>query len=137
MASIKKNQIFVPEGEASVKRGAFLHTKNIIIGLMLLLILSVTVSVYFYQEATTNPQKEAEKELQETIEAVGKLMVLPVDETPTLATVSDPEKLRDQSFFANAKKGDRVLIYSSSRKAILYSPSLNKIIEVSPLNINQ
>ena len=69
--------------------------------------------------------------------AVSKLMVLPTDETPTMATVSDPEKLKNQAFFVNAKVGDKVLIYTKARKAILFSPSQNKIIEVSPLNVNQ
>ena len=62
-------------------------------------------------------------------------MVLPKDETPTLATVSDPEKLKDQRFFVNAVKGDKVLVYSLAKKAILYSPSLDKIIEVAPVNV--
>jgi hypothetical protein len=61
-------------------------------------------------------------------------MVLPADETPTIATVSDPEKLKDQPFFANAKKGDKVLIFSNSAKAILYSPTEDKIVEVAPIN---
>lgn len=102
--------------------------------LALLLVIAVGVGIYFYQKATADPQKEAQQELQSTITAIGKLMVLPVGETPTMATVSDPEKLKDQPFFAHAQKGDKVLIYSTSQKAILYSPSLNKIIEVAPVN---
>jgi hypothetical protein len=31
--------------------------------------------------------------------------------------------------------GDKVLIYSRAQKAILYSPSKNKIIEVAPINL--
>ena len=56
-------------------------------------------------------------------------------EDPTVATVVDPERLRDQPFFANAKQGDKVLIYTNAKKAILYSPESNKIIEVAPVNI--
>ena len=51
-----------------------------------------------------------------------------------MATVSDPEKLKDQPFFAKAQKGDKVLIYSNSQKAILYSPTEDKIVEVAPIN---
>lgn len=47
----------------------------------------------------------------------------------------DPEKLRDQPFFANAQRGDKVLIYANAKKAILYNPPSNKIIEVAPVNI--
>lgn len=109
--------------------------KNIIIGLITLLALSVGGMTYFYNQTRSDPVKEAKADFDKTLAEVGKLMVLPTDETPTFATVSDPEKLKDQPFFANAEKGDKVLVYSSSRKAILYRPSLNKIIEVAPINL--
>jgi hypothetical protein len=35
----------------------------------------------------------------------------------------------------DAKKGDKVLIYTNAKKAILYDPELNKIVNVAPLNI--
>ncbi len=57
------------------------------------------------------------------IEKIGRLIVLPTDEEPTIATVEDPKKLKAQAFVANAKQGDKVLIYSKSRQAILYSPT--------------
>ena len=100
-----------------------------------LLIVAIGTSIYFYRKANANPEKIAKSDLTTTVAKVGKLMVLPTDETPTMATVSDPVKLKDQPFFVNAKTGDKVLIYSNARKAILYSPSLNKIIEVAPVNL--
>lgn len=109
--------------------------KNIVISLVALLIISIAGMAYFYQKANADPQKVAQKELNDAIVAIGRLIVLPANETPTLATVSDPEKLKDQAFFINAKKGDKVLIYTVARKAILYSPSLNKIVEVAPVNV--
>ena len=107
--------------------------RNIIVMLAALLILSFFVGFYFYQKAAVDPHKQAQQELQSAIAAVGALMVLPTHEQPTLATVSDPEKLKDQTFFANSQKGDQVLIYIQSHKAILYRPSLHKIIEVAPV----
>ena len=77
----------------------------------------------------------AEKEVAQLVEKVGQLIVLPANEMPTVATVKNPENLRKQSFFANAKEGDRVLIYTVSKKAILYDPVANKIVEVAPLTI--
>lgn len=110
---------------------------TILVVLTLLVVGSVGTAYYFYNKANTkvDPQTQAVKDLAETVQMVGKLMVLPKDEEPTMATVSDPEKLKDQPFFVNAKKGDKVLIYSNARKAILYSPSLKKIIEVAPVNL--
>lgn len=52
-----------------------------------------------------------------------------IDETPTIATVSDITKLQGQPFFAKAQNGDKVYVYSNAKKAILYRPSENKIIE--------
>jgi hypothetical protein len=106
--------------------------------LVILLIIMGGVAVYFYQKANTtkDPQAQALKELQATVKQVSRLMVLPTDEQPTLATVSDPDKLRDQAFFAKAQKGDKVLLYSKSGKAILYSVKQDKILEVSPFNVN-
>ena len=67
---------------------------------------------------------------------VGKLMVLPSDETPTVATVSDPSKLADQAFFAHAKAGDKVIIYTKAKKAVLYSPTDNRIVEVAAISLD-
>ncbi len=68
------------------------------------------------------------------IEAVGKLVTLPENETPTVATVTELEPLKDQAFFKDAMIGDKVLVYKTSSKAILYRPSTNKVVNVSSLN---
>lgn len=93
---------------------------------------------YFYNEAATlknDPNKVAREETAQLVAQIGKLIVLPEGETPTVATVSDPEKLKDQPFFAHAKKGDKVLIYTNARKALLYDIENKKIVEVAPINI--
>lgn len=105
-----------------------------------LLLVAVLTSVYFfnkYQESkkSVNTQVSASRELDQVIKAVGKLMELPKGETPTLATVSDKSKLANQDFFKNSENGDKVLIYEQAKKAILYRPSTNKIIEVAPVNL--
>ncbi len=64
---------------------------------------------------------------------VGELMLLPEDETPTVATVSDMHALEGQVFFKNAQVGDKVLMYLASQRAILYRPSERLIIEVGPI----
>ncbi len=80
-----------------------------------------------------DPQAEAKKQTEELLQKVGQLMVLPTDEEPTIATVSDLSKLSEQEFFKNAQLGDKVIIYYKAKKAILYRPFENKIIELAPL----
>ncbi|HEX3099746.1 MAG TPA: hypothetical protein VHQ41_02115 [Patescibacteria group bacterium] len=81
------------------------------------------------QSATQN-----QDDAKQLVQQVGKLIILPTDEDPTIATVSDLNKLKDQPFFTKAQVGDKVLIYSKAKKAILYRPSSNQIIELAPLN---
>lgn len=124
--------------EASAQK-AQIPPLQIFAALFLLLALSAAgAAAYFYtqvQDFKRNPQAVAQKEAQELIERVSRLIVLPEGETPTIATVTDPEALKDQPFFAKAKKGDKVLLYTNARKAILYDPVAGKILEVAPVNI--
>ena len=110
-------------------------------GLPLLGILVVVlagVSFKFYQELRQlkeNPNKVAQEEVRALVARVGHLLVLPEGEDPTVATVNETEKLKEQPFFEKAKKGDKVLIYTNAKKAVLYDPVANKIVEVAPINI--
>jgi hypothetical protein len=80
---------------------------------------------------------QAQAEANAIVAKVSKLMVLPTDETPTIATVTDVNAVKEQPFFAQAQNGDKVLIYQKAGKAILYRESENKIIEVGAVNFNQ
>ena len=79
---------------------------------------------------------DAKQEVDVLLAQVKKLIALP-DEVPTVATVSDIEKLADQPFFVNAQNGDKVLIFTNAKKAILYRPSAGLIIDVAPITIGQ
>jgi hypothetical protein len=108
------------------------------IAISLVAVVAVVTTGYFYNQVRIlkqNPQTIAQHEASDLVAKVSKLIMLPVGETPTVATVSDPSLLKDQPFFALAKKGDKVLIYAQAKKAILYSVSMDKIIDVAPLNI--
>jgi len=115
---------------------------NAIIGVLVLTVLATGgAAAYFYNQLQQDPeaqaQEQAQQEVDTLLEQVGVLLVLPEDERPTIATVSDIELLREQPFFANGKNGDRVLIYTTARKAILYDPVANKIVEIAPINLGE
>ena len=80
---------------------------------------------------------QTQEDVQKLVAEVGKLIQLPTDETPTVATITDIEKVKEQAFFKNAQNGDKVLIYTNAKKAILYRPSEKKVVEVGAVNINQ
>jgi hypothetical protein len=81
-------------------------------------------------------QAQIEKDTQELLAKVGKLIILP-DEQPTFATVLDAKKLiAEQPFYAGAENGDQLLIYQKAQKAILYSPTKNILVNVGPVYFN-
>lgn len=110
-----------------------------------LLVLVVGVAGYFFHQyqktqaevkrLKQDPQTAALEETKKLISKVGELVTLPEGEAPTVATISDKEKLKDQPFFAKAKNGDKLIIYTQARKAILYDPVANKIVDIVTLSL--
>ena len=86
--------------------------------------------------STEQDVMESQKDVDILLSEVGKLIRLPQDENPTVATVTDADTLKSQPFFAEAQNGDKVLIYANSKKIYLYRPSEKKIIEASIINIS-
>lgn len=118
------------------------RNQRALLALIILLAIVGGFFAYKYNQAsneakrlTASPQEAARKEVADISAKVGKLIVVPTNETPTLATVSDASKLKAQPFFTKAENGDKVLIYTQAKRAILYRPSTNQIIEVAPVNL--
>lgn len=107
------------------------------VAIVLVVILAAT-SFYFYRKAThTNQSDElTQQEVQSLVAEVSKIALVPTGETPVVATVSDPEQLKNQPFFIDAKKGYKVLIYTNEKKAVLYDPVSKKIVNMAPLNMD-
>lgn len=138
--SAKKSESVEEKGETSAKGGS-LGSLLLKLAIILVAVLGIGVGIYYYlqydktQKLLKNPTLAAQTEQKSLIDKVGKLIDLPQDEQPTIATVSDVTKLQGQAFFAKAKNGFKVLIYQKAQKAILYDPVNNKIVEVGPINI--
>lgn len=86
-----------------------------------------TYKTYEARKAAQGPAAD------DTLARVGKLVELPQGETPTVATISDLSKIKDEPFFQGAAVGDKVVIYKEAKIAILYRPSTNKVIRDAPL----
>ena len=74
--------------------------------------------------------------VEQTVEAVQALMIVPAEEEPMVATIVDAVALQqEQPFYQDAQNGDQLLIYGSALKAILYSPARNIIVNVGPIQL--
>jgi hypothetical protein len=100
-------------------------------------------SYYFYNKynqakiTLDNPEVASQKEVQEITTKLGKIYALPEGEEPTVATVLDKEKLKDQAFFAKSENGDKVVIFTKSQIAILFRVTEGKIINVAPVSLQE
>src|SRR5476651_778068 len=100
-----------------------------IISVVVVLVLGgVGIGLYQYQKVSSQLAKVQSNPAQagqltddrqrELIAEVSSKIMLPAEEKPTVAIVSDINRLKDQQFFANGQNGDVVLIYMNSKKAI-------------------
>lgn len=117
-----------------------ISTKYVLIGLAVVVIILGAISGYFYvqyRNLKNNPDQITKAENEALVEEVGKIYALPKDETPTIATVIDKDKLKDQPFFANAQNGDKILIFTKAKKAIVYRPKEKVIVNAGPIALDQ
>jgi hypothetical protein len=79
-------------------------------------------------------QELQKKQTDETLAKVKKLIALPEGEDPIIATVTDANALKKESdFYALAENNDVVIIYTKAKKAFLYDPDKNIILNVGPV----
>jgi hypothetical protein len=116
--------------------------------LVIALIVTETLLLRYYYRQTVSlrvevaqlkkdPQEIAKEEAVALVEKVSKLVVLPTGEEPVVATVTDKEKLKDQPVFEKAENGDKILIYSQAKKAYIYNPEKNVVVDIIPVNMGE
>ncbi len=130
-----KSNAEVAKTEAVPKRASLsLLTKSLIA----LVVLGIVGYLAYGYVSTRNELKRltdekaaSKSEIVRITELAGKVLQLPTDDTPVLATVNDAIKLNNPE----AQNGDEMVIYGKSSKAILYRPSTKKIIQYAPINL--
>jgi hypothetical protein len=76
--------------------------------------------------------KLTDDQVSELVARVGKFLVVPGDEKPTVVVISGASQLAEQqSFYKGAKDGDILILYSS--RAIIYDVRANKLVNVGPI----
>lgn len=118
-----------------------LQKKHLLLLLVVLLFAAAAaVGGYFYfkyQQIKNNPNIVAQEETKYITSQIGKFIDVPKDEQPSLATITDVSKLKDQPFFKKAENGDKLIVYNKAQKAILYRPSENKIVDFTLVDTSQ
>lgn len=90
-----------------------------------------------YEQVKKNPNIVAQQEIKYITGQIGRFIDLPKGEEPSVATITDIEKLKDQSFFKNAKNGDKLLVYAKAQKALLFRPTENKVVDFTLVDSSQ
>lgn len=111
---------------------------SLIVGSLIAIILAGYLAYQYYQTnlvARTIATKTVlnKDEMKKLVDEIGKIAKLPQREEPSIATVTDINKLRDQPVFADSKNGDRVLLYTNAQKVVIYDPVSRKIVNIAPL----
>ncbi len=106
-----------------------------------LFIIVVTGVIAYFMLNPNNPLlaqvlgSKTKDEAEITVEEVGKLIILPSEEKPTVANITNVEQLKiRQPFFASAHNGDKLIVFKN--KVIIYRPEEKKIVDVSQVSIN-
>lgn len=106
-----------------------------------LFLLSITINIYLvfkYKKNRTivvKPQLVLQSQEIEAPAKVRTLMQLPQDEQPQVYTITASTP-RSQTFVADAKNGDILLLYLKNQKAVLYDPLKDQILKVGPLTFS-
>ena len=106
---------------------------------IVLVLVSIGFGIYYYaqyQALKKNPSASTEQANKTLLTKLSKIMELPTDEEPQIASITDKSKLGEDPFFVNAKNDDYLIVYSKARKIIIYRESENKIINQGPFSIN-
>lgn len=128
---VKKNMSDVPKKGRSYKK--------LLIAVIVLALIALCAAFAYsrYTKTESYQTKMAQKEAASTIASVKELMLLPEGE-PSIFVVQDPDLLASQqAFFKGSVKGDQLLVYPQSGKAIIYSPSRNVIVNSGPVTFDE
>ncbi|PIR53022.1 hypothetical protein COU76_03550 [Candidatus Peregrinibacteria bacterium CG10_big_fil_rev_8_21_14_0_10_49_10] len=91
------------------------------------------LSVQLEQLQTGNTQQNREV-AQRIIRDVRKLIAIPEDVEPTVATIIDVDTLRQRNpFYARAENGFYLIV--TAERAILYDPNKRIIVDVVPVQV--
>lgn len=87
-------------------------------------IMAIAASIWFYV-LYSNKQSESAKQ-QQIVDKVARVIALP-QETPTVVTVADKDRLTNKQLATKVDNGDVLLVFAQSKKLVIYRPSSDKV----------
>jgi len=145
-SDIDKNEDISSESSVRIKKSRGRLGK--FLGLAVLIVLAAGYYGWQYLKINQSPllggtanqakdQKVNQQEIMAVVAKVKQLMIVPENELPQMAEISNAAlAIKEQPFYAGSQNGDKVLVYLSARKAIIYSPARNIIVNVGPIYMN-
>ena len=129
---MKKTEVSVSENVCANKKFNF---KGKLVGLVVVVVLIIAgYYAWTFLAPGMTEQQKIEKETKALVAQVSRLMVLPEGELPQVAEIKDAAlAAKEQPFYTGAQNGDKVLVYVNARKAIVYSPSRDMIVNAGPI----
>lgn len=96
------------------------------------LVVGVLIAVVVVRQRAA---QQGEAEMRAVRSKLSKLVLLPDAETPTLATVQDTHQLTDPYLKKIAQNGDKILLYPVAKKAYVYRPGINRLVDITPVGV--
>lgn len=108
---------------------------SLIFILLILVLGGGGVYYYFFKSPAKQPVTSAE--VASVLKKLERHIILPTDEQPEIGRIDDPiEAVKNQPFVTGAQKGDLLIVYVKARRAIVYSPSRDIIVNVGPISFD-
>ncbi len=106
----------------------YTYLKMIFSGLLVL-----GVIVFFVVDIRHKNLSSNIHDLADIKRSVAKHILLPTDEEPTLATVTDKKLVKDPFIAQKSENGDQILIYAKNKMVVIYRPNIDKIVAAGDL----
>lgn len=97
-----------------------------------------TASKIIQNPGAAENQAAVAKQVESLKDRLAKLTILPAGEEPTIVQVTNADELaKTQPFYNGSINGDVIFFYRLARKAYIYSPSRNLIVNVGPVYLEE
>ena len=115
-------------------RSIRLHSFLWLFIIITLIIFAIAFETGRWSVYNEHPELSSTEQATAVLTKVSQLIQLP-NEQPTMATINDAASAKKvQPFLSAAENGDILIVYTTAAEALLYRPSINKLIAVGPVN---